>query len=643
MFINISDDLLRLHALGVLDSLLADRTTGHNILWATDAYCELGSGYERDREITSGLITGENASVIRTRARRTMEQQSRRTRRHGEVSTPLWVCGMMNDYLDRVWFRRKAGINRTDGQGRILFPKGRTWRHYTDDRRMELTCGEAPYLATRYDPETGEAVPLPDRSGILDRKLRAVSENARTEAEWLEWALRAVQACYGYEYQGDSLLIGRVNVLMTFEEYLRERWGRRPTGREYKTVSRVVSWNLIQMDGLTGMIPFAIAEEEQLSLFPSEPRPPSVCRFYNWRQQRSVEYRRMKEAKARMKFDYIIGNPPYQDETEGTSDIPVYNDFMDAAYDIGCKVELITPARFLFDAGKTPKTWNRKMLNDKHLKVLTYFQDAREVFPNNLVNGGVAITYHDSQSDFGAIGVFSQYSELNTILNKVKRSMTGAALDSIISQQNKWNLDALYADYPEYKELIGSNGREKRLTTSIFTSLAVFREEKGSSDTPILGLINGKRCYRYLPTKYLDSNHKSFEKWKVIISSGDGAAGTIGLPIPARVSGVPSILKPFEGYTQTFIGFGAFETAEDAFALEKYIKTKFARTMLATLKVTQHNHKDTWANVPLQDFTPSSDIDWSKSIPEIDQQLYAKYGLDAAEIEFIETHVKEMS
>ena len=341
-------------------------------------------------------------------------------------------------------------------------------------------------------------------------------------------------------------------------------------------------------------------------------------------------------------WDVCIGNPAYHETADDTSDKPIYNYFMDEAYKIADRVEMITPARFLFDAGKTPKTWNRKMLNDEHLKVIEYYQNAQEVFPGNLINGGVAITYHDQEKSFGKIGVFSTFKELNTILHKVLGKFSSYGIDRLIVQQNKWDLDELYRDHPEYLLKIGSEGKEKRLTTSIFSSLPIFREQQQDGDVAILGLINGIRCVRYVPLKYISKNHDNINKWKVIISSGDGAAGTIGLPIPARVSGVPSVVEPNTGYTQTFIGIGAFDSQIDAESLCKYLKTKFSRTLLATLKVTQHNHKDTWANIPIQDFTNSSDIDWSKSIPEIDQQLYAKYGLSDEEIEFIETHVKEM-
>lgn len=330
-------------------------------------------------------------------------------------------------------------------------------------------------------------------------------------------------------------------------------------------------------------------------------------------------------------------NPPYQEETEGTSDKPIYNYFMDGAYEVSDKVELITPERFLFNAGKTPKAWNEKMLADPHFRVLYYEQNSGRIFSNTDIKGGVAITYRDATQNFGQIGAFSSYTELNSILKKVISTESFQTIDDLIVQQNKWNLTMLYQDYPEYKQLIGSGGTEKRLTTPIFSSLEIFRTEGGNGDIKILGLINNKRFYRYIEPKYLESGHTNLFKYKVIVPASNGT-GVIG-----EVLSTPVIGEPAMGYTQSFISFGAFNTRNEAVSMCKYIKSKFARALLGTLKVTQHNHKGTWRYIPLQDFTPASDIDWTKSIPEIDQQLYAKYGLDEAEIQFIETHVKEMT
>lgn len=331
-------------------------------------------------------------------------------------------------------------------------------------------------------------------------------------------------------------------------------------------------------------------------------------------------------------FDYVIGNPPYQEDTKDTSDKPVYHVFMDAAYEVGDKVELITPARFLFNAGKTPKAWNEKMLQDPHLKILSYEQDSSKAFPNTDIKGGVCITYRNESENYGAIGAYFAFPEMNSIKNKVFSHDGFATLDDEIVPQNRLNLEAIYEDRPELRNKIGSNGRERRLTTSIFTTIDIFHEEKKDGDLEILGLIKNRRVTRYVPQKYIDLDHRNLNKWKVILpkSNGSGAIGEV-------------LSTPLCGYTQSFIGIGAFNSESESNACLKYIKTKFARTCLGILKITQDNNKGTWNYVPLQDFTSSSDIDWSKSVSEIDRQLYRKYGLDEAEIAFIETHVKEMA
>lgn len=335
-----------------------------------------------------------------------------------------------------------------------------------------------------------------------------------------------------------------------------------------------------------------------------------------------------------MRFDYAIGNPPYQEDTMDTSDKPIYNIFMDGAYDVADKVELITPARFLFNAGKTPKAWNEKMLSDPHLKVLEYTQNSATVFSNTDIKGGVAITYRDRTNDFGAIETYSIFPELNTILHKV---VTGHGFETImgsIFQQNKWDLDIVLKEHPEIKKSIGSCGTERRLTTPIF-NLGIFREEKQKGDVKILGLINNKRRYKFIERKYIQDNG-NLDKYKVILPASNGS-GALGEALSMPLCGMPLC-----GYTQSFIGIGAFEKKVEAEAALKYVKSKFVRVMLGILKVTQHNHKPAWRYVPLQDFTSASDIDWSGTVEEIDQQLYKKYKLTKAEIKFIETHVKVM-
>ena len=653
MVINIQDDILRLHRMGLLNRLLADKATKGSILWATDAYAELGEWYSPGNEIRPHRITGDNSDLIKTRARRAMEQRTERTRQHAEVFTPLWVVKKMNDFADVQWFGRKDGIYKYTDDGRIYFSKQKHWKLYVDAKRMEITCGEAPFLATRYDVETGEAIPVEDRIGLLDRKLRAVSENTRDIDEWKEWAFRAVQSVYGYELQGDNLLIARVNILCSVEEHMHRRWKQKPEKTWLEKLCNVIAWNLWQMDGIKGVVPVPpTPTEEQLSLFPPLQEQANLfgetehgkilCRLFDWRADRSISYQTLREKGSKaMKFDFIIGNPPYQDETLGDNKgfaPPIYHLFMDETNKVADHVELIHPARFLFNAGSTPKAWNEKMLKDPHFKVLYYEGDASKLFPNTEIKGGVAITYHDAGKDFGAIELFTPYPELNAIKQKAAPRSDGTSFMSIMYIQNKFDLERLYLDHPEYRSVMGSDGKDKRFRNNIFDKIPAFTEtQQNSTDIATIGVIKNKRVWRYISRSFVDVEHENLAKWKVLVARVNGS-GALG-----EVLSTPIIIGPNQAYTQTFIGIGAFDTKNNAENCFKYVKSKFCRALLGVLKITQDNNREAWRMIPLQDFTPASDIDWSKSIPEIDQQLYAKYGLDAEEIDFIETHVKPMT
>ena len=337
-----------------------------------------------------------------------------------------------------------------------------------------------------------------------------------------------------------------------------------------------------------------------------------------------------------MKFTAIVGNPPYQLTKDDTSDAPIYHLFMSVSYRLADLATFITPARFLFNAGKTPTEWNNKILNDKHFKVVWYKPQSEDVFPNVDIKGGVVVSLYNKEEEFGSIGVFTIYEELTSIANKVTKRSDFMAIDEIIFHQNKFNLQSLYEYNDKYRSIIGSGGKEKRLTTAIFGQLDIFTSKPYlEDDICILGLVKNVRHKKYINRKYIEA-HATLDKYKVLVpySNGSGEFGeTLSSPI---------VVSPNNGFTQSFIGFGAFDSCNDADALLKYIKTKFVRALLGVLKATQHNGKDVWKYVPLQDFTSFSDIDWSKSIAEIDKQLYAKYGLDEKEIDFIESKVKPM-
>ena len=348
--------------------------------------------------------------------------------------------------------------------------------------------------------------------------------------------------------------------------------------------------------------------------------------------------KKVEESFDNMKFDVVIGNPPYQEAMEGTSDSPIYHLFYDLSFKLADKVTLITPARFLFNAGKTPNSWNANMLSNVHLKVVKYWPKSNEVFPNTDIKGGVTIVLRDNNINYGEIGTFTPFEKLSTIVKKVEPFVTTQSLRDIIYLQNKFDLKHLYEDYPEAKMVISSEGKERRIVSSSFEKLAVFSEKrKAQHDVQIWGVMNSnKRVFKFIDSKYLENNHFNLMKYKVLVpkSNGSGALG--------EVLSTPLIGAPLIGFSQSFISIGGFEHESEAVSALKYVKSKFARTMLGVLKITQDNPPEKWAKVPLQDFTANSDIDWTKSVADIDQQLYAKYGLDDTEIQFIETHVKEM-
>lgn len=338
-----------------------------------------------------------------------------------------------------------------------------------------------------------------------------------------------------------------------------------------------------------------------------------------------------------MKFDVVVGNPPYQEKAKGesTKDTAVYNYFYDLAETVSLKYCLISPARFLFNAGSTDKNWNQKMLSDKHIKVEYYEQNSAKVFPNTDIKGGVVVLYRDIDKDFGEIGVFTSFQELNSIVHKVSNLTTGT-LDKIISNRGQYRYsDKIYEDYPSEMMQIS----DRRIASNAFRNLPnLFTDVKpndGLEYVQIYGRVDNDRGYKWFKRDYL-AEPNTFEKYKVILPKANGS-GAIG-----EVLSTPLIGEPLIGFSETFISIGAFDNVLEAQNALKYVKSKFARTMLGVLKITQDNPWDKWQKVPMQDFTANSDINWRKSISEIDQQLYKKYGLDQAEIEFIETKVKAM-
>ena len=593
------------------------------------------------------MLNGKNYDKIVGKNTRVLMKSKHRVQKHGEVFTPQWVVDKM-----------------------IAIPG---IKEKTED-----------VFATFLEPSAGEGAFL---LAIEDIKLRFVTDNYSKDS-WNTYALWALSSIYGIEFLEDNLAAARQNMLELFADYYKAVHDA-PLSKKtdlYKSARTIIWANVVQGDTLTHKN--NSGEEIIFSQWkPIEGSPTQVRRVtfsYSslfgdddisksgiqlslfdelnthgeaadnqqgsfalidielvWKEEKDMSSKKPGS----FKFDVVIGNPPYQEEAvgEGTHTPPIYHKFMEEAYKVASRVSFITPARFLYNAGATPKEWNKKMLEDEHLKVEYYEQDSSKVFSNTAIIGGVAVTYRDSSTVFGAIGTFTAYQELNSILKKVKKKNNGS-FSSIIYNRGAYRYtEKLDIDYPGMRSRV-QGSTEYRVESSAFDKLSEnFCDDKPIDENTyiqILGLQNNKRVYKWVRSDYI-SEHISLHKYKVFVSKSNGASGTLS-DTAARMISTPLLGTPKIGSTETFLSIGAFNTKNEANAVLKYICSKFARVLLGVLKVTQDNTSEKWKYVPLQDFTAASDIDWSQPISKIDQQLYKKYGLDETEIRFIETHVKEM-
>jgi len=633
----------------VLDTLLKDRSTGKNIIWATDPPDELQTVmYESvtDRsQITTQQLGLTHYEVVLPRMMKQTDTQQQRTRKKGEVFSPAWVCNKMNNALDADWFGG-LGAGETAGQFTVELPQGwqtvetpvqfpacggRTpaWVQYVQSRRLEVTCGEAPFLASRYDAATGEMISVARRIGILDRKLRVVSENAATEDEWRKYATHAVQSTYGYEYQGDNLLLARVNLLLTYAEHLQARWQCKPTKEELQPIATIISWNLWQMDGLHLSVPGGKPqpEAEQLDLFSmfgaAEPQPPTVsCKVKNWRKGShgtAQNFETIQEGSTSMKFDYVIGNPPYQisDGGAGVSATPIYNRFIEAIKTTHPgAICLIIPAKW-YSGGKGLDKFRGEMLGDRHISTLVDYSNSLDVFPNVDVAGGVCYfvwkeayngkckytNYRNGKAttayrDLNEFQTFIRYPVASEIVKKVKEDGE-LTLDKVVSSRKPFGLATT----------------AKPMKTGDIT----------------LRYNGGRGPYKSTEIRV---GTEMIDQWKIIISRLTAEhAGQPAKDGKYRVLSTMELLKPGEICSETYLVAGAFDSKEEATNYMDYLKTQFVRFLILQIAMTQQLSKASFAFVPCQDFTRK----WT------DKQLFEKYDLSSEEVNYIQGMIKEMA
>lgn len=409
------------------------------------------------------------------------------------------------------------------------------------------------------------------------------------------------------------------------------------------------------LQGITQSYIFGFDVENKIS------RMNFIQHDFSHEAQQGIAQEKLKELfnlNENMKFDAVVGNPPYQDSTEGYNrQEPIYQYFYDSAESIGEKYCLISPARFLFNAGLTKKEWNLKMLNHPNLRVVYYNPNSNELFQNTEIKGGVVTILFDRNSIFGAIKNFIPNDNLKKIASRFEDNQIGNLPSIIFGGRSdlKFNAEFIKAypnsiadrlkqiqvKHPEVIEL-GPNEKHELKSSTLEVLSYVFINDEPSNPKEfyrILGLVNGKRVWRWIEKKYMQArypNDNNIENWKVFIPESNGS-GSFG-----EALSTPEIGEPSDSSTPTFISIGNFKTKEEANNASKYIKTKLVRCLLSILKITQHNPKSNWSYIPIQDFSNKSDIDWSITISEIDQQLYKKYGLSKDEIYFIEEKVQYM-
>ena len=355
------------------------------------------------------------------------------------------------------------------------------------------------------------------------------------------------------------------------------------------------------------------------------------------------------EGDDKVRFCAVVGNPPYQEKPIGDNKgytPPIYDKYLELAYCLSDYAVMIHPARFLFNAGSTPKEWNKKMLESHSVKLIGFEPDATRIFPGTAITGGIAVTEYNKRTQVTPIGIYIPYEELDSIRKKVIAHGNFESIRSIISGRTPYLFtEDFHIDNPHAKEQL-SAGHMYDVSSNAFSTLQnVFLREEPTNNNDyyrVLGRINNLRAYCWIKRRYIRGRLPEYTNtWKVFLPKANGASGMLG-DEPARLISKPVVGKNYDIATDTFICVGSFENETSANALYKYITSKFARILLGILKVTQDNTSDKWEFVPMQDFTSTSDIDWTKPNSEIDKQLYSKYGFTPNEIAFIESKVEPM-
>lgn len=627
----------------LIELLLKDRTTRKNIIWATDSYTKLGDQYNPTDQIKPHLVTNGAGHLIKPRSEKAIDEQKERTKIKAEVYTPTWVVKKQNDLVEDEF-------------------KDLDLKEYINKTWLEITCGEAPYMCSRYDMVTGESIPIHERVGFVDRKLQRISKEIDNLDEWLEYVYEAYKSSYGYEFQGDSLLLARENLVYTFIEYYYKKFSSLPDFEYILKITLIVSYNVFQMNGLSYTIPMSqsleiIEPEIQLDLFGNletegiqleteinEGIKVKIDRYINTQMLR-FEKLAVNEGSSEMKFDVVIGNPPYQENVSSHSGNrslakQLFPSFIMASTKISKKyVSLITPAKWFTSQGQDHSfpPLRKYVKNHNHFKQIHYFGNDTDLFDDVEVG---SVNYYLYDKDYNGDTLFANYfGESRAKKSEMMRPLFEENLDIILSLNPMVTILDNVRQYPNIEFLT-------KLTKGRNAFNITGKEAKKISEKDYFeGAYELRASYeeiRYISPEKISKNIEIAEKYKIFISKANGGAGTLSDGKQVSIIGEPYIGKPKSVCTDSLIPIGSFTTEIEAINLRKYLRTKFARFMVGIMKTSQNITQIVYRFVPLQDFSLNSDIEWNETLSSIDKQLYKKYGLDKEQVDFIESIIREM-
>ena len=575
--INISENEILKYGEALLKILLFDRTTQRNIIWGTSDYEEYGEEYKAQFPISIHLITkggGRNRNIIQPRIYKEKTSQLRRTKAKAEVFTPSWMCNEQNNLVDTAWFGRNNVFNITSYKRwtattqpiKFASQKGKRWTDYVDAKRLEITCGEAPYLVSRYDTVTGKAIPLGSRIGLLDRKMRVVTENTDTYEEWMTWTKRAFESIYGFEYQGDNLLLARENLLYTFIDYYMDKFSKEPSFEELEPIAYIISWNIWQMDGLKSTVPVTTVTEQYL-LDGGEPEP---C-FYKIR-----DWEGKTTEVDKVNFNAVVGNPPYQEADGGASASarPIYPYFVDASKKLNALyLTIIMPSRW-YTGGKHLTEFRQSMLNDVHIRELHDCLHPEEIFPDTNNRGGLCYFLWDS----------SYNNKSNDQVRIVTHTGGGKMIESIRSMKtrdldifvrNSAALSILDKVVPNDRTDVMANHISPRRPFGLdgnFVKTAEFHSSKSGLKKPI-------KCYGkaksvgYIEKTSIPSHSEWIDCWEVFMPYANNIGTELNDDNQNTFIGEPNTVC-----TETYLAVGLADSQgkEQWSILANYLRTKFA-------------------------------------------------------------------